>query len=88
MKATAARPRLRRGVRLSFDKVRERDVVLLPEGVLVLNPTAAAVLALCDGGTPLTGIVAALSERYRGVSGQDVHDVLARLADRQVIEWV
>ncbi|MEU3272687.1 pyrroloquinoline quinone biosynthesis peptide chaperone PqqD [Saccharomonospora sp. NPDC006951] len=88
MTAGTATPRLRRGVRLSFDKVREREVVLLPEGVLVLNPTAAAVLALCDGGTPVSGIVAALSERYREVRSADVDDVLGRLADRQVIEWV
>lgn len=81
------RPRLRRGVRLTYDHTRQTHVLLFPEGVLVPNPTAAAVLELCDGDTDVPGIGAALGTRYTGVREQDVHDVLARFADRQVVEW-
>ncbi|MBK1785071.1 pyrroloquinoline quinone biosynthesis peptide chaperone PqqD [Prauserella cavernicola] len=80
-------PRLRRGVRLTYDRTRQTHVLLFPEGVLVTNPTAAAVLELCDGERTVPDIVAALGTRYAGVREADVDDVLARLVDRQVVEW-
>jgi pyrroloquinoline quinone biosynthesis protein D len=55
--------------------------------VLVPNVTAAAVLALCDGESTVDEIAAALGTRFQGVRAQDVTDVLARLADRRVVEW-
>jgi pyrroloquinoline quinone biosynthesis protein D len=80
-------PQLRRGVRLSFDHVRETHVLLFPEGVLVPNATAAAVLELCDGARPVTEITAVLEKRYTGVREQDVLDVLSRLGERRVVAW-
>lgn len=80
-------PRLRRGVRLSFDHVRETHVLLFPEGVLVPNATAAAVLELCDGARSVTEITAALGERYSGVREDDVLAVLNRLGERRVVAW-
>jgi pyrroloquinoline quinone biosynthesis protein D len=81
------KPKLRKGVRLSFDKTRDTHVLLFPEGVLVPNPTAAAVLALCDGESTVDDIAAALGKRYQGVRAQDVTDVLTRLESRRVVEW-
>lgn len=80
-------PRLRRGVRLSYDDVRQTHVLLFPEGVLVPNPTAAAVLQLCDGEATVADIARRLGERYAGVQEKDVRDVLDRLAERRVVEW-
>jgi pyrroloquinoline quinone biosynthesis protein D len=80
-------PQLRRGVRLSFDHVRETHVLLFPEGVLVPNATAAAVLELCDGTRPVTEITSVLERRYTGVREQDVLDVLSRLGERRVVAW-
>jgi pyrroloquinoline quinone biosynthesis protein D len=80
-------PQLRRGVRLAFDHVRETHVLLFPEGVLVPNTTAAAVLELCDGARSVTEITAALSRRYSGVVAQDVLTVLSRLGERRVVAW-
>ena len=80
-------PELRRGVRLSFDHVRETHVLLFPEGVLVPNATAAAVLELCDGARTVTAITAVLGTRFTGVREQDVLDVLARLGERRVVAW-
>ncbi|WP_019813813.1 pyrroloquinoline quinone biosynthesis peptide chaperone PqqD [Saccharomonospora saliphila] len=80
-------PVLRRGVRLSYDHTRDSHVVLFPEGVLVPNPTAMAVLRLCDGRTDVPGIVAALDRDYAGVREDDVRTLLTRLTDRQVITW-
>lgn len=74
-------------MRLSYDDVRQAHVLLLPEGVLVPNPTAAAVLGLCDGERDVHDIAVALGARYAGVRADDVRDVLARLAERRVVEW-
>jgi pyrroloquinoline quinone biosynthesis protein D len=62
-------------------------VLLFPEGVLVPNATAAAVLELCDGARSVTEITTALSGRYSGVVAQDVLSVLSRLGERRVVAW-
>jgi pyrroloquinoline quinone biosynthesis protein D len=80
-------PKLRKGVRLTFDKTRDTHVLLFPEGVLVPNATAAAVLALCDGESTVDEIAATLAREFRGVQPQDVTDVLTRLESRRVVEW-
>jgi pyrroloquinoline quinone biosynthesis protein D len=72
------RPRLVTGARLQFDEVRDEHVLLVPEGVVRLNPTAAAVLELCDGERSLDDIVGALSERY---DGADLRDDVQGLVD-------
>jgi pyrroloquinoline quinone biosynthesis protein D len=72
------RPRLATGARLSYDDVREEHILLIPEGAVKLNPTAAQVLELCDGERSLDDIADALSERY---DGADVRDDVAELVD-------
>ena len=72
------RPRLMPGARLRYDEVREEHVLLVPEGVVRLNPTAAEVLELCDGERSLDDIVGALSERY---DGTDLRDDVLELVD-------
>jgi pyrroloquinoline quinone biosynthesis protein D len=72
------RPRLVTGARLRYDEVREEHVLLVPEGAVRLNPTAAEVLELCDGERSLEDIVGALSARYEGV---DVRDDVVELVD-------
>jgi pyrroloquinoline quinone biosynthesis protein D len=71
---------------LAYDEVRARHVMMFPEGVLVLNETAAEVIRRCDGAATVAEITAALADRYRGVRDADVLDVLGRLADRRMIE--
>ncbi|QWF82376.1 pyrroloquinoline quinone biosynthesis peptide chaperone PqqD [Amycolatopsis sp. CA-230715] len=82
-----AKPKLRTGVRLTYDRTRETHVLLFPEGVLVPNATAAAVLGLCDGEATVEEITASLGERYSGVRTQEVVALLEKLADRQVVRW-
>ena len=72
------RPRLVTGARLRYDDVREEHVLLIPEGAVRLNPTAAEVLELCDGERSLDDIVGALSARY---DGADVRDDVRELVD-------
>ena len=72
------RPQLVTGARLRYDEVREEHLLLIPEGVVRLNPTAAEVLELCDGERSLDDIVGALSTRY---DGADVRDDVRELVD-------
>ena len=53
-------------------------MLLIPEGAVRLNPTAAEVLELCDGERSLDDIVGALSARYESA---DVRDDVAELVD-------
>jgi pyrroloquinoline quinone biosynthesis protein D len=80
------RPRLVTGARLRYDEVREEHVLLIPEGVVRLNPTAAEVLELCDGGRSLDDIVGALSARYEGADVRDdVLELVAAMAQRGLV---
>ena len=72
------RPRLVTGARLRYDEVREEHLLLIPEGAVRLNPSAAEVLELCDGERSLDDIVGALSARY---GGADVRDDVLELVD-------
>jgi pyrroloquinoline quinone biosynthesis protein D len=87
---TAARPEavphLRPGVRRRYDRVRDTDVVLLPEGVLMLNETAAAVLARCDGATSVAEIATRLADDFEGVRVSDVAELVDRLVRRRVVD--
>ena len=84
--ALAAVPRIRRGVKRTYDQIRSAHVVLFPEGVLVLNETAASVVALCDGVRSVGDIALALGDEYAGVEPADVATLVARLVERRVVD--
>ena len=80
------RPRLVTGARLRYDEVREEHLLLVPEGAVRLNPTAAEVLGLCDGERSLDDIVGELSARYEGVDLRaDVHELVDAMAQRGLV---
>ncbi|MGP4021191.1 pyrroloquinoline quinone biosynthesis peptide chaperone PqqD [Saccharopolyspora sp. 5N708] len=81
-----SQPRLSPHVRVTFDQVRQRHVLLGPESVVVLNPTAAAILDLCDGSRTVAEIVRELRGRYTNVPDDEVRDFLARLVARQCVQ--
>jgi pyrroloquinoline quinone biosynthesis protein D len=86
--APDCRPRLREGARLHHDRLSGRTVLLFPEGVLLLNRTAASVLALCDGRLTVREIVAVLEvlfEAPRDALSADVADSLLHLCERQFL---
>jgi pyrroloquinoline quinone biosynthesis protein D len=79
------RPRLVDGARLQYDDVRGEHVLLIPEGAVRLNETAAQVLELCDGRT-LDEITAVLSARYVGTSvGDDVRELVDAMSERGLV---
>jgi pyrroloquinoline quinone biosynthesis protein D len=80
------RPRLITGARLRYDEVREEHLLLIPEGAVRLNATAAEVLALCDGERSLDDIAGALSARYEGADVRgDVVVLVDAMAQRGLV---
>ena len=61
-------------------------MLLVPEGAVRLNPTAAEVLELCDGERSLDDIVGVLSARYDGADlNDDVHELVDAMAQRGLV---
>lgn len=82
----SSRPVLSRHVRLQRDRARDRDVLLGPESVIVLNATGADILGLCDGQRTVADVAAALAARYDRVVDHEVAAFLARLVERHCVE--
>ncbi|WP_240157315.1 pyrroloquinoline quinone biosynthesis peptide chaperone PqqD [Pseudonocardia broussonetiae] len=82
----SGRPALARHVRMRFDPTRERHVLLGPESVIVLNPTGADILGLCDGRRTVSDVAAALRVRYERVVDDEVTAFLARLVTKRCVE--
>lgn len=79
-------PRLVAGARLRYDEVREEHLLLVPEGAVLLNPTAAEVLELCNGERSLDEIVGILAARYeRADVDKDVRGLIDAMTDRGLL---
>ena len=83
-------PRLKNGVRLHRDGVRDRWVILAPERMLEPDEPALAVLRLCDGVRSLADIAAALAKEYNAppeVIAADARRLLEKLRADGVAEF-
>ena len=80
------RPHLARQVRMEWDPARKQQVLLAPEGVLILNQTGATILGLCDGERTVVEIVEELRGKYNRVDGDEVRNFLARLVAKRLVE--
>lgn len=80
-----AYPRLWRVARLEFDRVRQRPVILYPEGALFINDTARAILELCDGNRSVAEIARVLGERYQADVREDVAEFLEGMLARGLV---
>jgi pyrroloquinoline quinone biosynthesis protein D len=81
-------PRMSRGVRFRRDPDGSA-MLLVPEGIVRLNDSAAATLELVDGTRTLTAIVDALCVRYavpREEASRDVDDLIERLSRRGYVD--
>jgi len=83
-------PALAKRVRLQSDPVSGDPVLLYPEGLLILNETAHALVRRCDGVARIADIVEQLAGEY-GAAGEDLRpDVLECLYDlhqRQLVTF-
>jgi pyrroloquinoline quinone biosynthesis protein D len=86
--SAAVVPRIAPKARLQRDDVRERDVLLYPEGLVALNETGVEILKLCDGAHSLADIVVTLERRY-GTEGidQEIAAFLDGLAAKGLVTY-
>jgi coenzyme PQQ biosynthesis protein PqqD len=78
------RPVLAPHVRYRWDPVRQQHQLVLPEGLLVLNASAAAIVRLCDGRS-LNKLLAALRDDFGSLPPADVPDFLRRLSAKGLV---
>lgn len=78
-------PRLWKLARLEYDPVRQRPVLLYPEGAVLLNDTGAAILELCNGNRTVGDIVTILGDRYHTDVTADVTEYLQKMAERELV---
>ena len=82
---SSSRPKLWKFARVQFDEARQRNVLQYPEGAVLLNDTAAEILALCDGARTIAEIAATLDERYGADVLNDVLGYLSQLSERELV---
>jgi coenzyme PQQ biosynthesis protein PqqD len=87
MKPTAY-PRFGKGVKLRHEG-NGSIMLLIPEGALVLNASAAAALELVDGTRPLAEIIAAVAEQFDVTAdraGEDLSELFERLEQSGLVQ--
>lgn len=79
----ALKPRMVSTVKMKHDATRGTDVLLLPERIVKLNKSAAAILSLCDGSRSVSEIQQHLCSEF-GTSNvkDDVVNFLGRLVNQ------
>ena len=81
-------PRVAAKARLQWDGVRSRHILLYPEGLVALSPTAAEILGLCDGRRTVDDIVTVLRSKYDSEDiSADVQELLAGLAAKGLVTY-
>jgi pyrroloquinoline quinone biosynthesis protein D len=86
----ATRPALAAKADLRQDPITGLPILLYPEGMLHLNPSASAILALCDGSRSLEEIIGLLESQYAAPADAlraDVVECLNAFAQRQLIHF-
>jgi pyrroloquinoline quinone biosynthesis protein D len=71
--------------RIKWDPIRQKHMLLFPEGLLVLNQTAQEIIIMCDGKHKVLDIVKLLSDKYQLCVETDVLDMLSRLVEKHLL---
>jgi len=85
----AARPKISSRARLQMDKVTGKPLLLYPEGALILNPTAHAIILRCTGEETFEAIVSGLAARYQRAAPEisaQANSFLNRLRGKNLLE--
>lgn len=73
----ASIPSLAPTFRFQWEEAQDCYVILYPEGMVKLSPSAGEIMKRCDGATTVGGIVAALKAQFGDVPlDDDVHRFL------------
>jgi pyrroloquinoline quinone biosynthesis protein D len=79
-------PRLATKAMLKHDSVRDVELLLLPERVVLLNKSGAAILGLCDGSRTVRQLVDQLEHDFEATDLTS--DVMSFLQDASGRGWV
>jgi pyrroloquinoline quinone biosynthesis protein D len=84
--ALSCRPALGRGFRLQWEAAQNSYVLLFPEGMIKLNPSAGEIMKRCDGRATISEITADLEQTFAtpGLGG----DVMAFIAMARDKQWL
>ena len=84
----ATRPRIGPGFRLQWEPAQNCHVLLYPEGMVKLNPSAGEILKRCDGVRDVAAIVADLESAF-AASGleREVHAFVEIAAQQRWLIW-
>jgi pyrroloquinoline quinone biosynthesis protein D len=85
---TATQPRVGAGFRLQWEPAQDCHVLLYPEGMVKLNPSAGEILKRCDGTRDIAAIVADLEQAFSatGLEG-DVLAFVEMAAKQRWLTW-
>lgn len=72
-------PRIHPHFRLQWEQAQDAFVLLYPEGMVKLNPSAGEILSYCDGEHSIESITDELSRKYPEADGiaQDIREFIA-----------
>jgi coenzyme PQQ biosynthesis protein PqqD len=70
---------------VDYDPVRQRPVLLYPEGAMLLNDTGAEILRLCDGERTVDDIAAVLGAKYGADVTADVAEYITAMVERELV---
>lgn len=79
-------PVIANGYRLQFEQAQESWVLLYPEGMVKLNPSASEILQCCDGLASVESITQTLEKKFETTGLQD--DVVAFLTIARDQHWL
>lgn len=79
-------PRVARMFRLQWEEIQQTWVLLYPEGMVKLNPSAGEIMKRCNGERSTTEIVAELEQAFGSTGLRD--DVLAFLNMARQQRWI
>lgn len=79
-------PKIANGHRLQFEQAQDIWVLLYPEGMVKLNPSASEILQRCDGKASVTEIVEKLEKAFDTQGLND--DVQSFLAIAREQHWI
>jgi pyrroloquinoline quinone biosynthesis protein D len=90
--ADTARPRLPRGVRLTYNEAQGGWLLLAPERVFKADAVSAEVLKRCTGEANIAAIVDDLAKAFTGAPREriraDVVKLIGGLAEKKLLELV
>ncbi len=82
------RPRIAPGFRLQWEPAQNCHVLLYPEGMVKLNPSAGEILKRCDGVRDIAAIVTDLETSFAATGlTSDVHGFVALAAQQRWLTW-